>query len=281
MYTTARDLAIMGAAAAENGALCQILTTPTYTLTEQTTGRTISVRNIDRLVNEPKSGDYEKVHALYTWCIGGKTGSTNAAGRTYMAMARYSGVTLVCVLLGDKVPTTSTKGTAGDPYTVAEALEKMNAQRSGWVTGYVVGAVAPEVTEVKSNADIEWKAPTTLANTLVTADAADVTDYTKCIMIELSKAVGENVGLKSFGYVLEVSGEHIKTVVKIIIQIFKITCLPENCVHSGFLSTFFDAVLAEEGKTSWINGINFSCFFFVGDYTIVKIHITEASIFKM
>ncbi len=79
----------------------------------------------------------------------------------------------------------STKGTAGDPYTVAEALEKMNSQRSGWVTGYVVGAVAPEVTEVKSNADIEWKAPTTLANTLVIADAADVTDYTKCIMIEL------------------------------------------------------------------------------------------------
>ncbi len=79
----------------------------------------------------------------------------------------------------------STKGTAGDPYTVAEALEKMNSQRSGWVTGYVVGAVAPDVTEVKSNSDIEWKAPTTLANTLVIADAADVTDYTKCIMIEL------------------------------------------------------------------------------------------------
>ena len=79
----------------------------------------------------------------------------------------------------------STKGTAGDPYTVAEALEKMNSQRSGWVTGYVVGAVAPDVTEVKSNSDIEWKSPTTLANTLVIADAADVTDYTKCIMIEL------------------------------------------------------------------------------------------------
>ena len=132
MYTTARDLAIMGAAAAENEALCQILTTPTYTLTEQTTGRTISVRNIDRLVNEPKSGDYEKVHALYTWCIGGKTGSTNAAGRTYMAMARYSGVTLVCVLLGDKVPTTSTKGTAYDKIIANRFLEAKSLFEYGY-----------------------------------------------------------------------------------------------------------------------------------------------------
>ena len=114
MYVTARDLAVLGAAAAQNQALCDILTTPDHTLTEQTKGRTISVRNIDRLVNEPRPGDYEKVSALYTWCIGGKTGSTTAAGRTYMAMARFSGVTLVCVLLGDKVPTTSSKGTAYD-----------------------------------------------------------------------------------------------------------------------------------------------------------------------
>ena len=105
MYTTARDLAILGAAIAQNSALCEILTTQTYNIREQTNGRVISVRNINRLVNEPRPGDYEKLSALYTWCIGGKTGSTNAAGRTYMAMARCSGVTLVCVLLGDKVST--------------------------------------------------------------------------------------------------------------------------------------------------------------------------------
>ena len=114
MYTTARDLAILGAAASQNETLCAILTTQNYTITEQTKGRVINVRNIDRLVNEPKPGDYEKVSALYAWCIGGKTGSTNAAGRTYMAMARYSGVTLVCVLLGDKVSTSGVKGTPYD-----------------------------------------------------------------------------------------------------------------------------------------------------------------------
>ena len=123
MYTTARDLARLGAAAAQNDALCEILMTPNYTLTEQTSKRTVSVRNIDRLVNEPRPGDYTKVSALYTWCIGGKTGSTNAAGRTYMAMARYSGVTLVCVLLGDKVPTSGTKGTKYDKIIANRFLE--------------------------------------------------------------------------------------------------------------------------------------------------------------
>ncbi len=132
MYTTARDLAILGAAAARNETLCDMLTTKSYTIREHTKGRIISVRNIDRLVNEPRPGDYEKVSALYPWCIGGKTGSTIAAGRTYMAMARYSGVTLVCVLLGDKVPTTSTKGTKYDKIIANRFLEARNLFEYGY-----------------------------------------------------------------------------------------------------------------------------------------------------
>ncbi len=132
MYTTARDLAILGAAAAQNDTLCEILTTKEYTITERTKGRTISVRNIDRLVNEPKPGDYEKVSALYAWCIGGKTGSTNAAGRTYMAMARYSGVTLVCVLLGDKVSTSGTKNSKYDKIIANRFLEAKNLFEYGY-----------------------------------------------------------------------------------------------------------------------------------------------------
>ena len=132
MYTTARDLAILGAAAAQNDTLCEMLTTKEYTITERTKGRTISVRNIDRLVNEPKPGDYEKVSALYPWCIGGKTGSTNAAGRTYMAMARYSGVTLVCVLLGDKVSTSGTKNSKYDKIIANRFLEAKNLFEYGY-----------------------------------------------------------------------------------------------------------------------------------------------------
>ena len=132
MYTTARDLAILGAAAAQNSTLCEMLTTQNYTITEQTRNRVISVRNINRLVNEPKPGEYEKISALYAWCIGGKTGSTNAAGRTYLAMARYSGVTLVCVLLGDKVSTSGKKGTAYDKIIANRFVEAKDLFEYGY-----------------------------------------------------------------------------------------------------------------------------------------------------
>jgi len=78
-----------------------------------------------------------------------------------------------------------TKGTKGDPYTVAEFIENSGNGKSRWFTGYVVGAVAPEVTTITSSNDIEWKAPTTLATTLVIADAPDVNDISKCVVVPL------------------------------------------------------------------------------------------------
>lgn len=77
------------------------------------------------------------------------------------------------------------KGYITDPYTVPEAIEAQNQGKNGWVTGYIVGAVAPGSNGVFSNSDIEWTAPTTLDNTLVIAPSADVKDYTKCIVVEL------------------------------------------------------------------------------------------------
>ena len=76
-------------------------------------------------------------------------------------------------------------GMSGNPYTVAEAIAAQNSGAKGWVGGYIVGAIAPEVTNVSSNADVEWKAPTTLDNTLVIADDPECKDYTKCIFIAL------------------------------------------------------------------------------------------------
>ena len=78
-----------------------------------------------------------------------------------------------------------TKGYITDPWTVPEAIELQNSGKRGWVTGYIVGAVAPGVTQVASNSDIEWEAPTTLDNTLVIAPSADVRDYSKCIAVAL------------------------------------------------------------------------------------------------
>lgn len=83
---------------------------------------------------------------------------------------------------------TDTKGLQKDPYTIAEALaaKAEGKEISGkWFRGFAVGAVAPEKTAVSSSADIEWQAPTTLANTLVLADAPDVTDITKCLIVAL------------------------------------------------------------------------------------------------
>ena len=91
-----------------------------------------------------------------------------------------------------------TGGTKAEPFTVAEAIERQNTGSKGWVSGYIVGAVAPEVTTVSSNADIEWQAPTTLASTIVIADDAECTDYTKCLIISLPQGsvLRETVNLK-------------------------------------------------------------------------------------
>lgn len=78
-------------------------------------------------------------------------------------------------------------GTKDKPFTVGQAIEEIdqNIMESGWVKGYIVGAVAPEVEEVKSNDDIQWEAPTVLGNTLVIAPDATTRDYSKCLVIRL------------------------------------------------------------------------------------------------
>ncbi|MDE6345075.1 MAG: hypothetical protein K2L55_00225 [Muribaculaceae bacterium] len=78
-------------------------------------------------------------------------------------------------------------GGEDNPYTVEQAIAIEEAGRSakGWTTGYIVGAVAPEVTSVTSNADIEWGAEVVLANTLVIGPTADCKDYNKCLVISL------------------------------------------------------------------------------------------------
>ena len=76
-------------------------------------------------------------------------------------------------------------GTRATPYTVAEAIGLADTGTKGWVAGYAVGAVAPEVTTITGNGDIEWKAPTTLDNTLVLADDPNCKDISKCIIVPL------------------------------------------------------------------------------------------------
>ena len=79
-------------------------------------------------------------------------------------------------------------GSPSNPYSVDEAIAAIAAgkpQATSWTYGYIVGAVAPEVTEVKSNADVEWTANPILDNTLVIGETPDTKDIAHCLVVEL------------------------------------------------------------------------------------------------
>ncbi len=79
-------------------------------------------------------------------------------------------------------------GAKDNPYTVDQAVasEKAGLTANGWVKGYIVGAVAPGVETVESADDIEWEAPTTLANTLVIGQTADTRDLEHALVVYLT-----------------------------------------------------------------------------------------------
>lgn len=87
-----------------------------------------------------------------------------------------------CMNFGN--PTTA-PGTEDNPYTVDQARELVGQSASGWMKGYIVGVVAPEVTEIAGNDDIEWDAPFTLSNTLVIGPTADCHNISECFVMPL------------------------------------------------------------------------------------------------
>ena len=92
---------------------------------------------------------------------------------------------------------TLTKGIKENPYTVPEviAFEEAGEQESGWVSGYIVGAVAPGVTSVTKNEDIEWTADVTMKNTLVIAPTPETTEFSQCLVVLLP----EGSSFRSYG----------------------------------------------------------------------------------
>ena len=79
-------------------------------------------------------------------------------------------------------------GAKDNPYTVDEAVKAQinGITAQGWVKGYIVGAVAPGVEEVTSAEDIEWEAPTVLANTLVIGQTPDTRTLDHALVIYLT-----------------------------------------------------------------------------------------------
>lgn len=75
-----------------------------------------------------------------------------------------------------------------NPYTVDQAVSIVNnggTVNNAWTSGYIVGAVAPGVTEIKDSTDIQFSADVELPNTLVIAQSADVKDFSQVIVVPL------------------------------------------------------------------------------------------------
>lgn len=78
-------------------------------------------------------------------------------------------------------------GPKDNPYSIQEVIELETAgiTDNGWVKGYIVGAVAPEVETVNGNGDIEWTAPTVMNNTLVIGADKNASDFSQCLIVAL------------------------------------------------------------------------------------------------
>ena len=78
-------------------------------------------------------------------------------------------------------------GTKEKPFSVGDIInfESTGQGGSGWVSGYIVGAVAPGVTTVTTNADIEFSKNVSLPNTIVIGPSATETNFRNCLIIQL------------------------------------------------------------------------------------------------
>ena len=82
-FSTARDLALLTAAAMENEVFCRIFAARSYT------AHGVEYRNHNKLLDSCEG------------CLGGKTGYTRDAGRTLVSCAERAGMRLICVTLSD------------------------------------------------------------------------------------------------------------------------------------------------------------------------------------
>ena len=86
-YSTARDMAVITAAALQNPTFAQIVASKSHTVPGSETNQPRTLVNHNRLLN------------MYDGCIGVKTGFTKAAGRCLVSAASRGGMTLICVTL--------------------------------------------------------------------------------------------------------------------------------------------------------------------------------------
>lgn len=91
-YSTARDIAKMGMAAIRNPVVRDAISTKAYNF-RLANGTTKTLYNTNQVLKN------------FPYCTGGKTGTTNAAGRCLVSMASANGRNVVAVILGSSSPT--------------------------------------------------------------------------------------------------------------------------------------------------------------------------------
>lgn len=99
-YVTALDMAIIARAAYENETFRSICGTKRYTIPPTNKHSEPTYMTNHHKMLYPKDTDAY----LYDYCIGGKTGYTNAAGNTLVTYAQKDGMTLLAVILNGSSP---------------------------------------------------------------------------------------------------------------------------------------------------------------------------------
>lgn len=94
-YTTAYDLALMMQACLEHDEFTTVAGAPKHTVPATNTSKERELYNTNGLVSNWTYSGY-----LYDKCIGGKTGTTDAAGRCLVAAAQDGDQVLISVILG-------------------------------------------------------------------------------------------------------------------------------------------------------------------------------------
>lgn len=94
-YTTAYDLALMMQACLEHDEFTTVTGAPKHTVPATNLSKEREIYNTNGLVSSWTYSTY-----LYDKCIGGKTGTTDAAGRCLVAAARDGDQVLISVILG-------------------------------------------------------------------------------------------------------------------------------------------------------------------------------------
>lgn len=106
----------------------------------------------------------------------------------------YSGSSPWQLILNDlqgimNIGNPTAEGSQNQPYTVERAIELSAADNTtGWVKGYIVGTIQPEITTISSSADIQWigTEPFIVDNYVVIAPSPETRDYKKCMLVPLA-----------------------------------------------------------------------------------------------